>query len=213
MAMRLSFVVLCCLLAWSGCAWAADVRSWFLTPDQRGQRLLDAGRYDEAAEAFEDPMLKGVAYYRAAEFEKAASAFGRVDSAEAAFNRANALVFLGRYEEAIENYTAALNQRAEWRQAEENRELARARLAALAPPDSDEGGTGGMLGADDIVFDETGRTNTGGTEVESEGGQALSDEEMRKVWLRRVDNDPSDFLRARFAYQLYRDEKETGDAN
>jgi Ca-activated chloride channel family protein len=194
-------LVLCMVIP--GMAPAAD--SWWLTADQQGQQMLDQQRFDEAAEVFEDPFRKGVAYYRAGEFEKAASAFGRVASADAFYNPANALLFLGRYEEAIAGYDQALRTRPGWRQAEENRRLAGARLAALAPPEDDAGGTGGQLEADEIVFDETGRVNQGGTEVDTAGGDALTDEEMRKVWLRRVDNRPAEFLRARFAYQLYRE--------
>jgi Ca-activated chloride channel family protein len=32
-------------------------------------------------------------------------------------------------------------------------------------------------------------------------GEALSDEDLRATWLRRVQTTPGDFLRAKFAYQ------------
>ena len=35
------------------------------------------------------------------------------------------------------------------------------------------------------------------------GGEAMAEDEMRAVWLRRVQSDPADFLRNRFAYQLW----------
>jgi Ca-activated chloride channel family protein len=65
------------------------------------------------------------------------------------------------------------------------------------------------LGADEIVFDDTGRVNKAGSEDVTEGGEGLSEDEMRAVWLRRVQNDPAEFLRTRFAYQLYRDDAES----
>jgi Ca-activated chloride channel family protein len=77
----------------------------------------------------------------------------------------------------------------------------------LAPPDDDAGGTGEEVEADEIVFDDTGRVDKSGTESENEGGEGLSDDEMRAVWLRRIQNDPAEFLKARFAYQLYRDQQ------
>ena len=79
-----------------------------------------------------------------------------------------------------------------------------------APPESDEGGTGGMLGADEIVLDGSGRVANSGAEEVVEGESGLSDAELRAVWLRRVRNDPADFLRARFAWQLQREESEDG---
>ncbi|MBT8048671.1 MAG: tetratricopeptide repeat protein [Xanthomonadales bacterium] len=183
---------------------------FWMTPDQRGQRLMEQGLYLEAAEVFETPEWKGAAFFRGGDFESSASVFGRLATPEAAYNRGNALLMLGRYDAAIESYGDALQERPEWTEARENRAIAIARKERLAPPDDDAGGTGGQLGADEIVFDDTGRVNKSGTETETEGGQGMSDDEMRAVWLRRVDNDPAQFLRTRFAYQLYRDEQADG---
>ena len=66
---------------------------------------------------------------------------------------------LVRYEEAIGSYEQALQMEPGWAEAEQNRDLARARKDRLAPPESDDGGTGGQLEADEIVFDDTGRVN------------------------------------------------------
>jgi len=46
------------------------------TPDQRGQRLMEAGHYAEAATQFADPMRRGVAQFRAGDFKAAAETFG-----------------------------------------------------------------------------------------------------------------------------------------
>lgn len=208
--------VLACavLLAWSGPGqasdWWADLAGWWLTPDQQGQRLFEQERFLEAAERFEDPAWRGAAYYRGGDFERAAGLFGRLRSPEAAYNRGNALVLLGKYDDAISSYELALELRPGWAAAQDNLALAVARKALLAPPESDEGGTGGMLEADEIVFDDSGRVAKSGTEETSEGGSQLSDEELRAVWLRRVQNDPADFLRARFAWQLQRGDPESG---
>jgi Ca-activated chloride channel family protein len=204
------------LLAWSVPAqaleWPADLAGWWLTPDQQGERLVEQGRYSEAAERFEDPARRAAAYYRGGDFERAAGLFGRLRSAEAAYNRGNALVMLGQYDAAIESYERALQLRPDWDLPRDNRALALARKERLAPPESDAGGTGGMLGADEIVFDDTGRVAESGSETTTEGGEVMSEEEMRSVWLRRVQNDPADFLRARFAWQLYRSEQEESGA-
>jgi Ca-activated chloride channel family protein len=202
------FFLLFSLLASSGQVSASGWADWWFTPDQQGSKLFDRERYIEAAEAFFDPMLKGAAYYRGGDFESAASVFGRIDSPQAAYNRGNALVMLGRYEEAINSYQAALEARPEWKEAEENLAIARARKERLAPPEDDYGGTGGQLEADEIVFDDSGRVDKSGSEEITGGGDALSEDEMRAVWLRRVQNDPAEFLRTRFAYQLYRSGQE-----
>jgi len=212
---RIFMIAGCLLLAASGAAHAdglpRDFKGWWMTPDQQGRRLFEQERYLEAAAVFTDAGQKGVAFYRGGDFESAAAVFGRIPTPQAAYNRGNALLMLGRYDEAIESYESALEQETGWKQAEENLAIARARKALLAPPDTDSGGTGGQLGADEIVFDDTGRVNEGGTEIQEQGGEGLSEEEMRAAWLRRVQNDPSDFLASRFAYQLYRDQQEEAD--
>jgi Ca-activated chloride channel family protein len=110
---------------------------------------------------------------------------------------------LGQYEAAITSYESALSARNGWPEAEQNRAIAKARLAALAPPDDDAGGTGGMLEADEIVFDDSGRVSKSDQEqVIDAGDQALSEEAMRALWLRRVETRPADFLAAKFNYQL-----------
>lgn len=168
-----------------------------LTPDQKAHRLFGVGEFASAAETFRDPMGRGAALYRQGEFEEAAGVFAGYDTSEAAFNQGNSLVFLGRYDEAVARYERALELRLGWEDAVVNRDIAAARAAMLKR----EGGnsTGGMLGADDIVFSDTG--SDAGEQVETEGGKPLSDEELRAIWLRQVQTRPADFLRAKFAYQ------------
>ena len=204
------FLVSWVLLACPAIA-AADWAEWWLTADQQGGRLMKEERFLEAAEVFEDPMRKGVAYFRGGDFESAAAVFGRIPSAAAAYNRGNSMVMLGNYDEAISSYRAALEARPQWREAQQNLAIAQARKERLAPPETDAGGTGGQLGADEIVFDDSGRVDKAGSDVVTEGGESMSEDEMRAVWLRRVQNDPAEFLRTRFAYQLYRDEQRAGE--
>lgn len=193
--------------------WPDSVAGWWLTPDQHGERLFRQERFAEAAERFEDPEWRGIAWFRAGDFEQAAGVLGRLTTAEAAYNRGNALVMLGQYDAAIASYERALQLRPDWPAAQDNRALAVARRDRLAPPETDAGGTGGQLGADEIVFDDTGRVDRSGSETVSEGGEAMSEAELRAVWLRRVQNEPADFLRARFAWQLHRQAQERSDAN
>lgn len=186
-------------------AWTAYWRDLWRTPDQQAQRLFDAGDYAAAAARFSDPMRIGAAWYRAGEFERAAAAFGLLTTAEGHFNRANALLLQGDYDGAIAAYDQALVQRPHWQPVIDNRNLAMARRALLAPPEDDAGGTSGKLGADEVVWDDTGRTrNAKGEEVIESGGE-LTDAQLRELWLRRVDTKPADFLRARFARQLARE--------
>ena len=57
-----------------------------------------------------------------------------------------------------------------------------------------------MLEADEIVFSDQKSPPSENTE-QTDGGEKLSDEELRAIWLRQVQTKPADFLRAKFAYQ------------
>ncbi|MEE4377433.1 MAG: tetratricopeptide repeat protein [Candidatus Competibacteraceae bacterium] len=203
--------VIMALFVFSAQVHAAGFVDLWLTPDQQGQRLFNQGRFAAAAERFTDPMRRGTALYRAGAFEAAATAFARVDSADAAFNRGNALILLGSYEQAILAFQRALQLKPGWSAAETNLAIAEARLQALAPPEDDAGGTGGRLEADEVVIDNSGRTDKSEQQQVEEGGQARSDEELRALWMRRVQTRPADFLKVRFSQQLAKREMEQGD--
>jgi Ca-activated chloride channel family protein len=173
----------------------------WLTPDQRGDRLLRHGQFEAAATTYQDPLRQGVAWYRAGKFKEAAATFARVGSPEGAFNRGNALVLLGKYDDAIRSYDRALSLRPGWREAEDNRALARERKKRLDTTGGDM--TGGRVKPDQIVFDKPAEKREG-EETEVAEGAPLTDEQLRALWLRRIQTKPADFLRAKFAFQEQR---------
>ncbi len=173
----------------------------FITADQRGRILMARKEFGKAAKVFHDPMQRGTAFYRNGDFKEAAAAFGQSGTAEALYNRANALLMTGKYEAAIEAYKAALKQRPEWSAARDNLALARIRKDKIKPPEDDAGGTGGKLEADEFVFDNRAQAAADDQQEQIAGGEQFSDQEMRALWLRRVETKPADFLRAKFAYQ------------
>jgi Ca-activated chloride channel family protein len=191
-------IPLCVVAIAAGCVVLASGTVSIYTPDQKGFNAYEQGEFESAATLFADPMWKGVALFKQGEFEESAGLFAGFDTAESAFNRGNALVMLGRYEEAAESYSRALVLKPEWTDAINNREIALGRAAML----KQEGGdmTGGMMGADDIVF-TTGEPPPSGGEEQTDGGEPMSDAEINAIWLRQVQTKPADFLAAKFAYQ------------
>ena len=91
-----------------------SVKDLFITPDQQGRLLLQKKEYNRAAAVFIDPMQRGVALYRDGNFKEAAAAFGRDDSLEARYNRANALLMAGKYDDAITVYEEILILKPDW---------------------------------------------------------------------------------------------------
>ena len=151
-----------CVMALAGAAWSVGWSRLWLTQDQRGQHLMAQQRYAEAAAAFADPMWIGIAQFRATSFKEASQTFGGMDTAEAAYDQGNALVMLGKYDEAIARYDRALALRPAWSDAEANRALAALRAERVKK-------TGGEQGdqrekPDEVVYDKD-KKRTGGQET------------------------------------------------
>lgn len=190
----LAFLATLALLA-AGC-WLG-FRDLWLSPNQRGRLLLQRGQTVEAAQAFRDPLWRGVALFRAGDFKGAAQAFAARDTAAAAFDQGNALVMLGQYDDALKRFDRSLVLRPGWPEALRNREIARIR----AERRKTEGGETGQTDSrpDQVVFD---KTKPGGEDTTVQAAAPMSDEAVRALWLKRVQTRPADFLRAKFAYQL-----------
>ena len=74
-----------------------------------GRLALELDLPKLAVPLLDDPYWKGIALYRAENFDGAADAFAEV-GAEASFNSGNALAMAGKYAEAMEAYDIALAQ-------------------------------------------------------------------------------------------------------
>lgn len=173
------------------------------SPDQRADRLFREGRFDDAAKEYQDPYRRGVAFYRAANFKEAAATFATLATPEAAYDRGNSQMMLGKYADAITSYDRALSLRPGWKDAQENKALAVIRRDRMTI--QDPGQPGADLKADEVVF-EKGKKSPNEQQTEVAGNDPLSDEELRGLWLRRVQTRPADFLRAKFAFQVQTNE-------
>ncbi|GJL62838.1 MAG: hypothetical protein NPIRA04_14920 [Nitrospirales bacterium] len=97
--------------------------NWWSRPDQRAARALKQDDPQKAATLFEDPSWKGVANYRAGNFQEAVESFSQDDSPDGHFNRGNALARTGKLQEALQAYQTALQQAPTHEDARHNYEL------------------------------------------------------------------------------------------
>ena len=189
-------VTLLALLAIAAFWWRnGDLRSLWLTSDQQARLLYESLQFANAAETFEDPMWRGRAAYAAGQYEQAAEAFGRIPDASGFFNRGNALMKAFEYRQAIAAYELAVEEDPEWQEASENLQLARYVLDYIERA-REQGDTGDEteLGADDYRFDNTAER---GREMTITRDSTIELESAEK-WMRSVDTETRDFLRARF---------------
>lgn len=105
-------------------AHALDWEDLWQTPEQRAPQLIedDPGR---AAGKLRDPQWQGTALYRDGQYEGAADAFAQDDSANAHYNRGNALARAGKPEAALEAWGQALARDPEHEAARQNQQTLR----------------------------------------------------------------------------------------
>jgi Ca-activated chloride channel family protein len=191
--------------------WFADL---WLTGNQQGRLLMQLGRYKESALRFEEPMWKGMAYYYAEDFMLAAEYFSRSDSDNALFNEANARAHARDYLRAVKRYDRLLTRHPDYPGAVQNRQRVQDiidEINRLSESQQQEAGVSGEdkeLGGDDAIPAE------GAQEISWEQGQIiqlsaeeiLQDPATAEMWLRSVQQDPSNFLAIKFSMQLQRAE-------
>ena len=91
--------------------------------DQLGQAALQNGDSAKAAELFNNPEWKAAAEYRAGNYEQAVEQLDNINTADAHYNRGNALAKAGQLDEAIKAYNRATELQANHEDAKYNREL------------------------------------------------------------------------------------------
>jgi Ca-activated chloride channel family protein len=184
------------VLAWGLFFFRGSWGELWITNDQKSYQLFKSEKYLEAADVFDDAFFKGAAYYRAGEFKKAKAVYMMSSSKEGRYDLGNSHMMLGKYKEAIEAYEIALKIDPNFTWAKENMNLAKARQAMLDVENDGEQGVG-MLGADEIVYDNT---ENKGQDVTEEGSQE-GGESKNANWLDRIQTGPQDFLKHKFSYQ------------
>jgi Ca-activated chloride channel family protein len=78
------------------------------TKDQQAYRALQQDDAEKAASLARDPELSGEAWYRSGEYTNSLEAWAEKPSADAHYNRGNALAQLGELDAALEAYDQAL---------------------------------------------------------------------------------------------------------
>lgn len=187
-------IVAAAYLGWQAVASGSFAALW-LTPDQQARLLYDDLDFRGAFERFEDPAWKGVAAYDAGLYQEAATAFGRIPTAEGFFNRGNALMKGREYGNAIAAYEQAVAEAPDWSEAQDNLALATYTLDYIeASREQSDTGEQTEIGADDYVFDNT---RDRGVEIEITQESTIELQSAEK-WMRSVNTETSDFLRTRF---------------
>ncbi|MCB1844127.1 MAG: hypothetical protein KDI09_14280, partial [Halioglobus sp.] len=192
-------------------AWFADL---WLSDDQQGRLLMQMGHYGAAAQQFAHPMWKGMAYYYDEQFMLAAEYFSRSDTDDALFNEANARAQARDYVRAVQRYDRLLQRNPDYPGAAENRSIAQRIIDDINRMSASQQQEPGTTGPDNELGSEDAIPAQGADELVWETAEVLtlSAEDIlenpatRDMWLRGVQQDPSNFLAIKFSMQLQRAE-------
>ncbi|HEV7322864.1 MAG TPA: VWA domain-containing protein [Ensifer sp.] len=190
------YLVAAMLLADTDRAAAADNRfiDLWLTPDQQGRRAFEHGDFQGSAEKFADPAWRGVALYRAGQFQDAIDAFAESETAESYYNQGNALLHLDKTEEAIAAYQQALKRRPDWPDAKKNLAIAQKLKADKDKQEKDAQQEQAGIDPDEVQFDDKGKKGKEATM--QQGGPQTAD-----MWMRNIQVSPAELLARKFAIE------------
>jgi len=203
---------------------------------RRDQQAWQALQQEDAARASalaEDPALVGEAAYRGEDYAQAAQSWSGLDTADAHYNRGNALANLGRFDAAIEAYDRALELAPGMADAVQNRALVERLKQQQEQEQQDDQGERGEDASDEEQDNAESEPSEGEQGEESDAGadqgeqdgepqegeaadgeqrqpqdysETWSEEDAQAMeqWLRRIPDDPGGLLRRKFRNQHQR---------
>ncbi|MEM6634708.1 MAG: VWA domain-containing protein [Pseudomonadota bacterium] len=184
------------------CLFPAQARAdgfvdFFFTPDQQGRLAYAQKDFGRAAELFADPLWKGYAYFRNARYPEASEILSNIDTPEATFINAIALLRNRQYRDGVRAFERVLELDPDYPGAAHNLEVAQ-RIVTFVEETQAQSDTGeeSGIGADEVVFDnESGRGEETQIEVTDQDGPEILSAEK---WMNTVNTQTGDFLRQRF---------------
>jgi len=230
---RRGFVVYSVLIVvgLSACDSKISIKNLWLTQDYQAQKQYDKGQYSQAAELFTDPLRRGVAYFKVGNYEEAIEAFEMDTTANGAYNLGLAYYKNGDLAAAELAFGKAVELNPDLKDAQENQSMLQNMIAGTDEVDPEEaqeansegpqknienkdmedlGGGGQEATEEDMEKERKEETVTTdmrkGKELDEvpEDFEAGSQDNSQKVLMRKVDDDPSLFLKRKFAFQAKR---------
>lgn len=217
------------MLTFSSCSTNSSFKDLWNTKDYQGQKLLDKKEYSLAGDTFEDPLQKGVAYYKAENYDAAIAAFGKDTTAMGAYNLGVSYFAKGDYAAAEMAFGNAVELDPEMNNAKSNLQISQhlsggenevkkedaeeateKRTAQNEQNTSPEDLSGGGQEATKKQKEKERLEETVNTDIRKgkeldevpDNFEAGKRDPSQKVLMRKVDDDPSLFLKRKFKHQV-----------
>jgi len=184
----------------------SDFIDLWLTKDQQGQLLFNAGHYEQASKTFNNVHWLAFSAYGNQDYETAATFYSQFNNKESLLAQANALAHGRHYLKARNLYQDILAQYPNYSAAEENRDLIQAIIDEVnllsESQKAEQGESIKELGDEPQTGDGAEKQEARSQEVEQlNAEQLLLDPNLNEMWLRQVQKDPDRFLSQKFHFQ------------
>ncbi len=216
-----------CMCCFTSCKEDETFTDLWYTKDYQGQQLSNQQRYQEAGTTYNSSLRKGVAYYKAGDFEAAITAFSKDTTAQGAYNLGLAYYKNGDLQAAQYAFTQAVALDTTFANAQKNVNALRQVLPqvdelslsnaqeAEATPNAEniqnkgEDLSGGGQEATEEQMKKQRQEETADRNIHSgkemdappKEGEELSIQRNSNILMRKVDDDPALFLQRKFRYQ------------
>jgi len=203
---------------------------WY-TKDYQGQLLSDEGDFQRAAETYDEPLRKGVAFFKSGDYDDAILEFSRDTGSLAAYNLGLAYYKNGDYASAMMAFGEAASMDPEMQEAVDGFSQLQQALKGTSEADLDEARestekgsaqneqnkspedlSGGGQEATKKDMEKQRLEETVSTDIRKgkesdevpEDFQSGSEKSNQKVLMRKLDDDPARFLMKKFEYEVKR---------
>lgn len=217
------------VFTFSSCGKESSFIDLWETKDFQAQKHYDKADYDKAGLLYTDPIYQGVAWYKAGDYDKAIRAFEKDTTAMGVYNLGLAYYKNGDYAAAAMAFGKATELDPELEAAQQNQMVIQKILEGTNEVDPEEAkeapkkqtsenienkdmedlGGGGQEATEEDMKQER-KEETVNTEMRT--GKEMDEvppdfesgnsENSQKVLMRKVDDDPSLFLKRKFNYQV-----------
>jgi Ca-activated chloride channel family protein len=213
---------------------AFEWRDLWQRRDQQGYEAMRADDPARAAELFDDPEWRAAAEYRNADFPASVATLSPLQTAEAHYNRGNALARAGELEPAIAAYEQAIELKPDHEDAIHNRDLLKELLEQQqqeqqqeqdqqqqsqdqqqsqsgeqqenqdGEPENQEPGQQPAEAESEANEEQQGAPEQQQAQAEPQNVEEWASDQAAEQWLRRIPQDPGGLLRRKFLYQYQR---------
>jgi|GEM_PF-2423924 len=187
---------------------ADNISNWWFSGDQKGRYYFQQGRFDLAAQAFDDELWTAISFYQGGDFEQAALHFASLDTPYAQLMLGNALAQQDYLQRALSVYYAMGLDHPYRREVAQNiasieqRLAERQQMTEAQQTDIDQKEEQQIIGQ--AAVEDPSQLIDSAMQDQLSGQDILNQQQLAERWMAHINTAVGDYLTALFALQAHR---------